>query len=268
MRRKMRFYVEAAQDGRPFFIIPWNSQYLIGTTDIRYTDDLDTIRASRTEVDYLLAETNRVFPGGEPRRRPTYILRTPVFGPLPYREKGPESAITRRHIIKVNRKIGRGLVSIIGGKLTTYRNLAEQTVDKLARILRRKLPPCRTRDTGLPGVWGQNEARKQLQATQMLSSAGIDRLIRLYGGRSAAIAELASGDAVLQEVIDKDRSLIAAEIVFTIREEFPATLTDIVFRRTMLGFNADQGRRYYRDRRRKLPPLSFGWSEEKKGKGA
>ena len=56
------FYVEAAADGRPFFIIPWNRQYLIGTTDIRYDDDLDTIRASDIEVDYLLEETNRVFP--------------------------------------------------------------------------------------------------------------------------------------------------------------------------------------------------------------
>jgi glycerol-3-phosphate dehydrogenase len=56
------FYVEAAADGRPFFIIPWNDQYLIGTTDIRYDGDLGEIRASRAEIDYLLAETNRVFP--------------------------------------------------------------------------------------------------------------------------------------------------------------------------------------------------------------
>ena len=56
------FYVEAAADGRPFFIIPWYGQYLIGTTDIRYDGDLDNVRASKKEVDYLLAETNRVFP--------------------------------------------------------------------------------------------------------------------------------------------------------------------------------------------------------------
>ena len=56
------FYVEAAADGRPFFIIPWNRQYLIGTTDIRYDGDLDEIRVSDAEVEYLLDETNRVFP--------------------------------------------------------------------------------------------------------------------------------------------------------------------------------------------------------------
>ncbi len=54
------FYVEAAADGRPVFIIPWNDQYLIGTTDIRYDGDLSEIRASREEIEYLLAETNRV----------------------------------------------------------------------------------------------------------------------------------------------------------------------------------------------------------------
>lgn len=59
------FYVEAVADGRPFFIIPWNRQYLIGTTDIRYNGDLDSIRVSEAEVEYLLAETNRVFSAGE-----------------------------------------------------------------------------------------------------------------------------------------------------------------------------------------------------------
>ena len=56
------FYVEAQSDGRPFFILPWNGLFLIGTTDIRYDGDLSSVRASREEVEYLLAETNRVFP--------------------------------------------------------------------------------------------------------------------------------------------------------------------------------------------------------------
>src|SRR6476620_2378596 len=55
-------YVEAETDGRPFFIIPWNGKYLIGTTDIRYEGDLDNVQISSDEIDYLLRETNRVFP--------------------------------------------------------------------------------------------------------------------------------------------------------------------------------------------------------------
>ena len=135
---KDAFYVEASADGRPFFIIPWNDQYLIGTTDIRYDGSLDEIRASGAEVDYLLVETNRVFPGANLSTGDIHYAYAGVR-PLPYRTKGPESAITRRHIIKVNRKIAKGLISIIGGKLTTYRSLAEQTVDKLGKLPRTQI---------------------------------------------------------------------------------------------------------------------------------
>jgi glycerol-3-phosphate dehydrogenase len=130
------YYVEASADGRPFFIIPWNGMYLIGTTDIRYDEDLAEIRASRAEVDYLLAETNRVFPAAALGPDDINYAYAGVR-PLPRRERGPESSITRRHIIKRNRKIARGLISIIGGKLTTYRHLAEQTVNRVGNSLGR-----------------------------------------------------------------------------------------------------------------------------------
>ena len=241
---KDAFYVEAAADGRPFFIIPWNGQYLIGTTDIRYDESLDTIRASSTEVDYLLSETNRAFPRADLTTSDINFAYAGVR-PLPHREKGPESAITRRHIIKVNHKIANGLVSIIGGKLTTYRNLAEQTVDRLAKILRRKLPPCRTRDTLLPGAWGVDRAREQLAAANLISEHGVDRLLAIYGGRAAAILDLAKTDTEFQETLEDEGHILAAEVVFNIREEFATTLTDIVFRRMMVGFDADQGRPHY-----------------------
>ena len=144
------FYVEAAADGRPFFIIPWHGQYLIGTTDIRYDGDLDEVRASIEEVDYLLAETNRVFPRAGLTRNDIHYAYAGVR-PLPHKEKGPESAITRRHIIRENTEIARGLVSIIGGKLTTYRSLAEQTVDTVFELLGRAAPGCKTGDRALPG---------------------------------------------------------------------------------------------------------------------
>jgi glycerol-3-phosphate dehydrogenase len=238
------FYVEAAADGRPFFIIPWNDQYLIGTTDIRYDEDLDHIRASDAEVDYLLDETNRVFPGASLSREDIHYAYAGVR-PLPFKEAGPESAITRRHIIKVNKDVARGLVSIVGGKLTTYRHLAEQTVDKLGRLLRLKLPPCRTRDTDLPGAWGIDRARDQLAELDMLSDAGIQRLLHIYGGRASAIAELAGTSAACSGTLGADKHILVAEVVFALREEFAVTLTDIVFRRMMIGFDADQGRGLY-----------------------
>ncbi|MDH5622366.1 MAG: glycerol-3-phosphate dehydrogenase, partial [Gammaproteobacteria bacterium] len=238
------FYVEAEADGRPFFIIPWNGQYLIGTTDIRYDDSLESIRASRAEVDYLIAETNRVFPDARLSIADINYTYSGVRS-LPFQEKGPESAITRRHVIKRNRKIAQGLISIIGGKLTTYRNLAEQTVDLLAKILRRKLPPCRTADTLLPGACGADEAREKIRASGMLTEKGGARLLSIYGGRAGAMIDLAIAEPKLAKTIDADGHYLAAEVAYVIREEFARTLQDIVFRRMMTGFDADQGRSLY-----------------------
>lgn len=258
------FYVEAAADGRPFFIIPWHDQYLIGTTDIRYDEDLDRIRASREEVDYLLSETNRVFPAANLTVADIHYAYAGVR-PLPYQEKGPESAITRRHIIKVNKKVAKGLISIIGGKLTTYRNLAEQTVDRIARLQHLKLPKCRTRDTLLPGAWGLDRAGEQLRALQLLSEQGIERILSIYGGRASAICELCRREATLARAIDASGTVLAAEIVFAIREEFAKSLTDIVFRRSMVGLDADQGRPLY-TAIADIAAIEFAWSDKEKSR--
>ena len=253
------YYVEAAADGRPFFIIPWNGLYLIGTTDIRYDGDLAEIRASRAEVDYLLAETNRVFPQAGLELTDIHYAYAGVR-PLPRNDKGPESAITRRHIIKSNRGIADGLVSIIGGKLTTYRNLAEQTVNRLRRILHRKLPECRTQSTRLPGAYRLDEARELLEETGSLSPAGVERLLRIYGGRAIDLLALAGMSAPLQRTIDAERSVLAAEIVFAIRKEMARTLADIVYRRMMVGLDADQGRPFY-EVIAAIAAEEYGWDE-------
>ena len=258
------FYVEAAADGRPFFIIPWNNQYLIGTTDIRYDDDLDRVRVSAAEVDYLLAETNRVFPDAKLTVANIHYAYAGIR-PLPFQEKGPESAITRRHIIKVNKKVAKGLISIIGGKLTTYRHLAEQAVDRIAKLQHRKLPRCRTRDTLLPGASGLARTEKQLRGLQLLSEAGIERILSIYGGRGSGICELCAADETLARTIDNNDTVLAAEVVFAIREEFAKSLMDIVFRRLMVGLDADQGRPLY-TAIADIAANSFGWDADQRSR--
>jgi glycerol-3-phosphate dehydrogenase len=251
------FYVEAESDGRPFFILPWNGLFLIGTTDIRYDEDLSNVRASAEEVEYLLAETNRVFPNAGLAVEDVHYAYAGIR-PLPQRTHGPESAITRKHVIKSHRRTARGLLSIIGGKLTTYRNLAEQAVDKVGKELGRRLPECRTRDTLLPGAWGLEQAREALQALPALSERGVERLLHVYGGRAAGIAAIARQRPELGGCIDTAATLPAAEIAFVIAEELPRTLTDIVYRRMMIGLDADQGRPHYA-RIAELAAAEFGW---------
>ncbi len=181
--------------------------------------------------------------------------------PLPHKEEGPESAITRRHIIMENKDIARGLLSVIGGKLTTYRNLAEQVVDKVGKVLRRRLPECRTRSTDLPGAWGIDRARDALDALGILSEVGIERLLSIYGGRASGIVDLCADVPALGRTLDAARTVLAAEVAFVIRQEFAASLQDIVFRRMMIGFDADQGREYYEEIAA-LAAAETGWSPE------
>jgi glycerol-3-phosphate dehydrogenase len=129
-------YLEARSDGRPVFIIPWNRLYLIGTTDVRFEGDPDEVRCEDWEIDYLLSETNLAIP--EARLTRDSILSTySGVRPLPYRNS------TRRHFIREHPQLPN-LLSIVGGKLTTYRSLAEECVDLIFRKLKKHSPPCRT----------------------------------------------------------------------------------------------------------------------------
>lgn len=234
------FYVEARSDGRPFFIIPWNAQYLIGTTDIRYDGDPGAVSASSEEIDYLLNETNRAFPRANLGRDDIHYAYAGVR-PLPRSEQGPESAITRKHIIRRYKRQAKGLISVIGGKLTTYRNLAEQVTDRLAKLPNSNATPCRTRTLPLPGAVNLKDIHARLGAFEFLSDRCTNRLFSVYGSRSLDIAELAREQPDLAVFMDNAKSILAAEVVFALRHEHARNLTDIVHRRLMIGLDADQG---------------------------
>lgn len=233
------FYVEAQKDGRPFFIIPWNGQYLIGTTDIRFDGDPGDVVASEAEVRYLLDETNRVFPAAKLTRSDIHFTYAGVR-PLPRQEHGPESAITRKHIIKRHRHEARGLLSIIGGKLTTYRSLAEQAVDKVARAGERRFSACETRDSPLPGCQGLQAADEQLRRDNRLNPQCIERLLSIYGSRATLLLDIAEQQSSIA-FLDEAKCVLQAEVRHAIRHEFATTLVDIVHRRMMVGLAPDLG---------------------------
>lgn len=234
------FYAETKSDGRPVFILPWNGQYLIGTTDIRYDGDPANAVPGAAEIEYLLAATNAVFPNARLAQSDIHYAYAGVR-PLPYQAEGPESAITRRHIIYAHDAPAVGLLSIIGGKLTTYRNLAEQVVDRVADMRRESLPPCTTDSTLLPGAAGLEAAQAALARMPELPDSCRQRLLAVYGGKSLAIVDLVAGNRQLAACIDDAQSVLAAEVVFAIREEFARTLTDLMHRRLMIGLSGNLG---------------------------
>lgn len=245
-------YVEARQDGRPFFIIPWNDQYLIGTTDSRYNGDPDDAVAKLGEIDYLLAETNRVLPEARLTRHDVHFAYAGVR-PLPFRangKEGREGAITRRHHLLAHAEKGgpAGLFSIVGGKLTTYRELSEQAVDAVYRARGQTAPRCRTAQVPLPGgafPVGESAATlvSRLLAETELPHQSAAHLARVYGERAFEVVALAREPdrADLIAPFDADSGAIGAEVVYAFEREAAITLADCLLRRTMVGLGPRVG---------------------------
>jgi len=234
-------YVEASTDHRPFFIIPWNDLYLIGTTDIRHTGDLDQVRIGDNEIDYLLHETNRVIPSAGLSREDILYTYAGVR-PLPFTANHDEKSITRRHFIRVHPEFS-SLFSIVGGKLTTYRSLAEETVDLIFKTLHRDSPACETAKVHLPGAGPPvpGALRHDLKKQPRLFETTREHLLRTYGSRTSLIVELADVDESLGQVFDEETGAIAAEVVFAFKHELAQTLSDCLLRRTMVGLNSTCG---------------------------
>jgi glycerol-3-phosphate dehydrogenase len=256
-------YVEAQMDQRPFFIIPWNGNYLIGTTDIRYEGDLDAVQIEDNEIEYLLRETNRVIPSASLDR--TKILYTySGVRPLPFVGDKDEQSITRRHFIRKHPQVDN-LFSIIGGKLTTYRSLAEEMVDLVVKTLGRDSLKCSTNQAPLPGSDAADfEAfASNFRSQHRLSATICDHLLRTYGVAAAAIMELVSEDPKLAEVIDQDTGAIAAEVVHAFKHELAQTLSDCLLRRTMVGLNSTCGVNAV-DAAADVAQNHLGWSDQRR----
>lgn len=254
-------YAEAFEDGRPFFVVPWDAKLLIGTTDERYAGDLDRVEADEREIEYLLREANRVLPAARLTRGDVLYTYSGVR-PLPRVTDGKESGITRRHFIKPAHV--RGLFSIVGGKLTTYRALAEGAIDLIFRALGQTSPPCQTADAPLPGaaVEDFDAFRRDFAARSTLPPASTARLVNVYGVRAAEVLRLAQTDAELSQIISEETGTVGAEVVYAFREELAETLADCLLRRTMVGLNGQVGLDAL-ERASRIARNFLGWDEER-----
>jgi glycerol-3-phosphate dehydrogenase len=254
-------YLEARRDGRPYFIVPWNGRYLIGTTEIRYEGDLDHVVADEEEIDYLLDETNHVIPAANLSREDVLFTYSGVR-PLPYQPAGAEGSVTRSHIVYDHLKGGGvgtrrisigeglpkvgGLISIVGGKLTTYRSLSRRTVDKVYEKLNREPPGSRTHEIPLPGgaVGDFDAFAAEFKVRSGLAEELAERLLRLYGARAPDVLELAGDDPSLRMPLGPlaaESGLLGAEVLYAFRSEMAQTLSDALLRRTMVGMGPRVG---------------------------
>lgn len=232
--RDRAWYTEAHADGRPFFIIPWLGRWLIGTTDLRFDADPADARAEPPEIDYLLAETNRLFPRAG-LSASDVVFTWSAVRPLPHQPGAKPAEITRKHLVIDHTPELRNLLSVVGGKLTTHRSLAEDAVNHVVRILGRHVP-CATRDAPLPGSpRGDAAALREIIWESCADVVLADRLFRVYGRRALDLLALADAGGLARERVSDDPPVLAAEVAFAVEHEAARTLEDVLFRRLMVG---------------------------------
>lgn len=231
----------AKSDGRVFFSVPQDGLLLIGTTDERYDGDPSEVQPTREDIDYLLEEGRTLLPGLDIRRE---RIRYAYAGlrPLQKVKGGPEAAISRRHAVIDHGRLGgaKGMYSVVGGKLSTFRPLALEVVERLTgrKPERWQAAP--------PAGW-----REQLLALGF--EQPLRRHLRRYGGLTPEVAAL--GD----EVLCPHAPGIIGEIRFVARYEQAATVGDALLRRTGIGWASCRGLCCHR-RAAELLGEELGWS--------
>ncbi len=235
--------VRAAQDGRTFFFIPWKEHTLVGTTDTDYEGDSGDAAATAEDVEYLLEAAREYFP-----EVPLDVVYTYAgVRPLVHESDRPEGHVTRRHVLHDHARDGaKGLWSVQGGKITTYRHLAEEAVSVVCKHLGRskdaRLHP--TRDRSLPGgpliPWAEFRASAVMAAQQEfgIHTSIAQHLVDTYGARWRQVLECGHDSALLKRV-QKGRPHLWANIFYAVHEEQAKTVADVMLRRTDLGLAAD-----------------------------
>ncbi|MFC1864414.1 glycerol-3-phosphate dehydrogenase [Chloroflexota bacterium] len=230
----------AKSDGRLFFVIPWKNYSLIGTTDTDYVSDLDTVHADAPSVDYLVSEMRHYFP----KFTQDDIYYT-IAGLRPLVATGGKTAsnTSRAHkLVDHEREDGiKGFITVLGGKITAYRAIAEAASDLVCKKLALDAP-CRTAYTPLPGAPDvKTQTIKQAAQKNSLSLETIAHLTAIYGSRFSSVLDYVRADKRLGQPISHGNRDILAQIKHAVEQEEALTVSDFLLRRSFLGLEPSLG---------------------------
>ncbi|HLW03369.1 MAG TPA: glycerol-3-phosphate dehydrogenase [Ktedonobacterales bacterium] len=228
----MAIVLPQTEDNRILFVIPWEGRAIIGTTDTE-GGDLDHPTTSQEDIDYLIRHVNHYLDINLTQKDiiSTYAGYRPL---VRSRDKTQGKNLSRTHAILEN---PNGLVSIVGGKLTTWRRMAQDTVDHLAKRdhLEIKHP---TEHLALLGAERWQEVAQELPQRGRalgLSADVVEHLSLYYGSQALALLDLIEQDASLARRIVPDLPFLRAEVVHASRAEMVLTLEDMLTRRTRIA---------------------------------
>jgi glycerol-3-phosphate dehydrogenase len=220
------------EDQRLLFIVPWGPRVTIGTTDTP-GGDIEHPDATDADIDYLLRQVNRYMRCTLTRK--DIISTWAGYRPLVSSRKAQNTAkVSRTHIVHDS---SGGMVTVVGGKLTTFRRMAQDTLDHVCKRLSR---PIRHVTEHLPLIGAENwqDAVQAIKDAAPIYGFGEDTIQRLsaYGSQAAAILDLIAADSTLAARVVPDLPYIMAEVVYACRYRMAMQLPDILERRLHLNF--------------------------------
>jgi glycerol-3-phosphate dehydrogenase len=208
--------VPHTSDGRVMFAIPWHGHTLIGTTDTPVDRASLEPVALEQEIDFILS-TASLYLAHKPTRGDILSVFAGIR-PLVKSAGGATAALSRDHTIHIEKS---GLLTICGGKWTTYRHMAEDCVNQAAMLARLPEKPCVTEHLRLHGFHADADAFGPL---------------RVYGSDALPIQDLMRGEPALAEPLDPALPYTGAEVVWAVRHEMARTIEDVLARRTRALF--------------------------------
>ena len=265
-------------DARVLFALPWGERTYVGTTDTDYDGLPGQEYATLEDVDYLIAAANHYFPNNRIHRDDvisTWSGLRPLIAPEAEVGDMSESQVSREHQIHIGED---GLITIAGGKLTTYRKMAKECVDTAVQILKltgqlpEEIHSGQTFKFPLPGAVGWPEDDDHDKVAEQISavcecdlSHTVRRhLVDTYGMRALELAKLCAKDPTLLEPIVPGRIEIMAQVDFAVSEEMAASVSDVMVRRTQIFFRDYKQGLQSVDKVADRMAALIGWSEDEK----
>ncbi len=221
-------------DGRVMFVLPWGEWTYIGTTDTDTTEAPEALTVEEADVVYLLRSANALFPSA--RLDPSDVVASwaglrPLLAADPH---APASAVSREHRIV---RGSRGVFTIVGGKLTTWRAMAAEMTDQLVRALGHYRKASRKPSETVPLPGGETGVFDGFRAGGVelgLAEDTVDHLLSHFGAETPAIYNLCRERPVLMERLHPEHPAIGAEVIFAAAREFAMTVDDVLARRLHL----------------------------------
>lgn len=258
-----------AKGWRFITIVPWRGTSLIGTRHSTFAGEPDGVEASELDIEEFLGEINQAYPAAKLRREDVRLVHHGLLPMAPAVSGGDEVTLVKQYRIHNHgREEGiDGLLSVVGVKYTTARNVAEKTVDRVLDVLGKQSPHCRSRETPLYG--GKIERFAEFMEGEVskrpygLAPELARHLVLSYGSAYREVARAMEENRSWAEPVTAGSPVTKAEVRYAVREEMAETLSSVVLRRTELGSAGHPGRECL-ETCASIMVSELGWSEARR----